>query len=914
MYHSQTQTTKDRLLRIARWAGIGSAFIGIVGLLGWIFGIQPLTSIVPGYKPIAISAAILFVLLGVVQYLITRMPPARWIPYILLGLTLFATLFGFLEIVYLVTGLNLSIEDLFLRQYPVLNRNPQAHISPIAGILVFFIALAQSLLLLQAIMQRPVRALIQLVGIIGSLVILTSAISFLGYVYRTPLLYGTTYLPIAWMATIAALLLGIGLITSIGDVALPLMAFTGSSTRASLLRAFMPFTLLVLLVSHFLQYVLTELTRINPALSAASITILSLVAICIVILQVAHRMGQRIDRTEQALRESEDDLNRAQAVAKIGSWRLDVQQNVLHWSAEAYRIFGIPQGTPLTFEVFLASLHPEDRKYVEQEWTAALHGKPYDIDHRIIVGDSVKWVHERAELEADPHGTLLGGFGTVQDITELKRAEAELRLLSTALESAANGVVITNRDGTITWVNPAFSRLSGYRQDEVIGENPHILKSGEHSPEFYRTMWDTILAGHAWRGQVVNRRKDGTHYTEEMTITPVRAGGGTAITHFVAIKEDITERKHAEKERERLLDEVQRKAAELEATITSIADGMVINAPDGHVVTANPTAQQLLSMPPERWDLSFRERWQGRLLYRPDGHEIELHEFPAMRALQGERVIAHVLRVHLPDHEDVWLSFSSAPIRMPDGQLLGAVTVFTDVTELHNLQEQERLILHTVAHDLRAPATIINGQLDLLLEFFGSENLSGPAQASIEALKRALHRMNVMIDDLTQVTLLDAGNIILKREPVVLASYLPNLLQRGVGVIDVTRLEVAIPESLPPVAADPARLERILMNLLINAQKYSTPNTPIRLSARQRRNEVVVSVSDQGQGIPPQDLPHIFDRFYRSEYKRSAEGIGLGLYITKALVEAHGGRIWVESTVGQGSTFSFSLPIMITDA
>ena len=131
-------------------------------------------------------------------------------------------------------------------------------------------------------------------------------------------------------------------------------------------------------------------------------------------------------RIEQALRDSQADLNRAQSVGQLGSWRLNIQRNELHWSDESHRIFGIPMGTPLTYETFLSIVHPDDREYVDRMWVAALQGAPYDIEHRLIVDGAVKWVRERAELEFDGHGRLLGGFGTTQDITELKEAEQAL--------------------------------------------------------------------------------------------------------------------------------------------------------------------------------------------------------------------------------------------------------------------------------------------------------------------------------------------------------------------------------------------------------------------------------------------------------------------------------------------------------
>jgi PAS domain S-box-containing protein len=140
---------------------------------------------------------------------------------------------------------------------------------------------------------------------------------------------------------------------------------------------------------------------------------------------VAHDITER-KRAEQVMRNSQQDLNRAQAVAQTGSWRMDVRHNKLLWSDENHRIFGIPKGTALTYEAFLAVVHPDDREYVDQKWNAALRGEPYDVVHRIVVGDAVKWVREKVELEFDEQGLLLGGFGTTQDITLLKQADEEL--------------------------------------------------------------------------------------------------------------------------------------------------------------------------------------------------------------------------------------------------------------------------------------------------------------------------------------------------------------------------------------------------------------------------------------------------------------------------------------------------------
>ena len=132
-------------------------------------------------------------------------------------------------------------------------------------------------------------------------------------------------------------------------------------------------------------------------------------------------------QAEEALRLSQKDLHRAQSVAQVGSWRLDVSRNALAWSAETYRLFGIPSETPLTYETFLSAVHPDDRERVDQAWRAAFGGEPYDIEHRVLVDGRVKWLREQAELEFDDQGRLVGGFGTVQDVTSRRANEAALR-------------------------------------------------------------------------------------------------------------------------------------------------------------------------------------------------------------------------------------------------------------------------------------------------------------------------------------------------------------------------------------------------------------------------------------------------------------------------------------------------------
>jgi PAS domain S-box-containing protein len=182
-------------------------------------------------------------------------------------------------------------------------------------------------------------------------------------------------------------------------------------------------------------------------------------------------------------------------------------------------------------------------------------------------------------------------LSTVRDITERKGAEARLHLLSKALESAANAIVITDRGGTITWANPAFSKLSGYRLEEALGRKPSLVKSGEHDQAFYQTLWETVLAGRVWSAEMINRRKDGSLYTEENTITPVSNEQGE-VTHFIAVKQDITERKRAEATL-RQKEEYFRALTEQATDVTTL-----LNA-DGTIRYDSPSVERVLGYKPD---------------------------------------------------------------------------------------------------------------------------------------------------------------------------------------------------------------------------------------------------------------------------------------------------------------------------
>ncbi|MBI2471083.1 MAG: EAL domain-containing protein [Planctomycetes bacterium] len=253
-------------------------------------------------------------------------------------------------------------------------------------------------------------------------------------------------------------------------------------------------------------------------------------------------------RSEDAIRKSEASLANAQRIAHLGSWEWNIITNELKWSDEIYRIFGrTPQSFGVTYDAFLNSVHPDDREFLRESVNKALYERtPYSIDHRIVLPDgSERIVHAQAEVVFDGTGKAVQMNGTVQDITERKRAEEEIRRLFTAIDQSINIVFITDVKGCIGYVNSTFERVTGYAREEVIGQNPRILASGETTQAEYEELWNTILTGKIWHGIFKNKKKNGQYYWGNGLITPIRNEKGE-LTHFLAIQEDVTEKIKAE--------------------------------------------------------------------------------------------------------------------------------------------------------------------------------------------------------------------------------------------------------------------------------------------------------------------------------------------------------------------------------
>jgi signal transduction histidine kinase len=214
-----------------------------------------------------------------------------------------------------------------------------------------------------------------------------------------------------------------------------------------------------------------------------------------------------------------------------------------------------------------------------------------------------------------------------------------------------------------------------------------------------------------------------------------------------------------------------------------------------------------------------------------------------------------------------------------------------------------------ISHDLRGPLTNILGRADLLAASIShSANRLDQDRKNIEAIQKSARQMKAMIQDLVDTVRLESGNIVLRPTPIDIVAIIRDVVDGMFSSEEQTRTRVEVGDNLPAVLADRDRIQRVVSNLLGNALKYSPTSDPVVVQVAAVQDGVVISVTDHGIGISPEDRAHLFEKYYRTKASRSTDGLGLGLYIARMIVEATGGRIWVESEPGKGSTFSFSLP------
>ncbi len=552
----------------------------------------------------------------------------------------------------------------------------------------------------------------------------------------------------------------------------------------------------------------------------------------------------------------------------------------------------------------------------------------------IVLGEepNQQWFDLRiAPLHYHRGSRLAGRIVTLYDITARRHTEEQLRKLSQAVEQSPSSIVITNTDGSIEYVNPKFTETTGYTLAEVLGQNPRILKSGRTPPEVYTELWSVITAGGEWRGEFLNRKKSGELFWELAVIAPVRGVDGT-ITHYVAVKEDITSRKRTEQalqlayERLAILREVD---ADLTSslqvsyvTMTALDAAMRLSAADaGFIGTADENELRVVeaigayppgfvdsSIPLDRGILS-RVAQQAELIsdvttnpdYTPflPGAAAQI----AMPLVSQQRFVGVLnLETYTPERftQEIFEFLKLLTARI--GVAIANAQMFEERTQLVGELEA---FAHTVAHDLKNPLNNVIGYATVLVQG-NMEKSPERAKNHLQVILNNSQKMNNIINELLLLASVRKQDQV-PCGPLDMAAIVAEAQERLRLMIEQSGAHITVPSTWPVAAGYPAWVEEVWVNYLSNAIKYGGVPPQVDLGAAAEDGMVRFWVRDNGPGLSPEEQARLFSQFTRLAEAR-AEGHGLGLSIVRRIVEKLGGTVGVQSTVGEGSTFSFTLP------
>ncbi|MBI4498692.1 MAG: GAF domain-containing protein [Chloroflexi bacterium] len=348
----------------------------------------------------------------------------------------------------------------------------------------------------------------------------------------------------------------------------------------------------------------------------------------------------------------------------------------------------------------------------------------------------------------------------------------------------------------------------------------------------------------------------------------------------------------------------------LDAVFEHMTEVVLVYDREGKLALMNAAAERVLGPRGVRLGDTVEGVASKVALGDSHGRPLPWERAACARAVQGELVEHQEESLLLPGGELRYFVVSAVPLTVA-GRVQGAVVVWRDITHIKELEHMRAQFLAMVSHELRTPLTSIMGYAQVLRRDLASGRPPVDPQHRLTSIVDQAQRANTLIADLLEVARVETGHLSLNLQDVALSDLVRKTVEDSAALAPDHRFTLELPDTAPVVRADPGRIEQVMRNLLSNAVKYSPLHTAIRVRVRPEREWVVVSVADQGRGIAKEDLPLVFLPFRRFRQGQEWEtvGVGLGLFICRGIVAAHGGEIWVESAPGAGSTFSFSLPL-----
>lgn len=559
-------------------------------------------------------------------------------------------------------------------------------------------------------------------------------------------------------------------------------------------------------------------------------------------------------------------------------------------------------------DITCARIRFEDRQFVTRNFRETKWKQVADIE---LSGDKsgtveVYYLEERPPFHEGPFlkeerdliDALAREIGECLErasfLSALRESEERLRSI---LESSPDAITVTDLSGEIVDCNQEALNLLGFSsKGELIGKSALDMIAKDDRRRAAKNMEKTLKADHVKNVQYVCLTKDGREFPVELSASVLRDASGNP-THFVGITKDITKRKDAEEEL--------RRSEERFRTLFEFApDACVLFDAEGNFVDGNKAAEKLLGY---TWEEVLGKNLFDLGVFSHEDIKCVLENL--MKTANGQPSGPDEFMLKHKDGDRISVETRTLPMNIEGRDMIYAIA--RDITLRKQAEEAKDKLISNISHELRTPLTSIHGYVRFMLSGKMGE-LPDEQKKTLEIIAEESDRLRGLIDNFLDLVTIDAEGLKMDVNEISLPRVIDSLTSSM--EVELEKKEISLSKDFSPdldhIVGDEAKLRQALSNLLGNAIKFTPSRGAIQITAKKDDKAVVVEVADTGMGIVPEDIPHVFERFYQADSSstRGFGGAGLGLAICKEIVEAHGGRIEVESEIGKGSVFRVVLP------
>jgi PAS domain S-box-containing protein len=541
-----------------------------------------------------------------------------------------------------------------------------------------------------------------------------------------------------------------------------------------------------------------------------------------------------------------------------------------------------------------------------------------DVIHCALAGETMAVFSElrgvyfdnRIGPMRDAKGKVIGIVGVATDVTERKKAENALRASKEKyrllIENSHDIIYTLSSEGIFTFVSPAWTLLLGHPITQVVGQPFQQFVHPDDIPGCMKLLQSVIKTGQRQEDVEYRvRHVDGSWRWHISSGDVFKDSAGSFVYHGIA--RDITEQKKAE-------NALAIEHKHLETVTSHIGVGLALISKDYHTLWTNNVLNSI-----------FGET-EGEICYSTYNHQSVICPWCGVQRVfqNNEEKVETEAHGFDKDGKEVWSQIISTPVRDENGLIIAALEVVVPITErkqaeakmveleaLKIINQAKSELLANVSHELRTPLASIKGFIETLIE----TDVKWSKEQQMDFLQSAnkqADRLTLLIKDLLDMSRIDSGKLTLDKRSYPVSEILDSVSGVLSVIAEKRKLKVVHAPDLPLVMADKGRIGQVITNLVENATKFSEEGSPIVVEVKILNESVIFSVEDHGIGMMPEVVAKLFDRFYQAQEVVSGKthGTGLGLTICKGIVEAHGGKIWVESHPGKGSKFSFSIPVI----